>query len=371
MPVYKRGDIWWYDFTVNGERFRGSTESRTKEVALKVERRERDSAILGGVHYDPTLEEAADLWFAAKKAGRKDAKNAANRIEIMFRHIPKSTRVSTIGARIITEAMEARRFEPILRGKNRKDTGKLPSNSTINRDLIDTTLRPIMRYASKNLEAKVKDLPWADLRLPEPRGVVIWFTDEQIGVWASKLPYWHRPILRFILRYGVRLKEAFFDFETAVHDTPAGMDIYTRDRKNGPHVVTLLEEDAAEMRARIGRAREAGLNSPWFREMKDGSLRPIHWRGFQSASALALDRAGIEARPSHDARHHAGTMLLRLSKGDLAAVKELLGHEAIQSTMRYAHTSRDDLRSALSHAYGTTEPASSENTSDNKMLKNA
>lgn len=352
MPVYKRGDIWWYDFTVNGERYRGSTGARTKDVALKVERREHDAAILGGVHYDPTLEEATDLWFSAKKAGRKDAKNAATRIEIMFRHIPRSTRVSTIGARIITEAMEARRFEPILRGKNRKDTGKLPSNSTINRDLIDTTLRPIMRYCSKNLEATVKDLPWADLRLPEPRGVVSWFTDAQIEAWAAQLPFWHRPILRFILRYGVRLKEAFPSLE-AIHDGVDGMDIYTRDRKNGPHVVTLLEEDAAEMRARIGRARKAGLDTPWFREMKNGSLRPIHWRGFQSASDRALDLAGIDARPAHDGRHHAGTTLLRLTQGNLAAVKELLGHEAIASTMRYAHTSRDDLRNALSHAYGT------------------
>lgn len=105
--------------------------------------------------------------------------------------------------------------------------------------------------------------------------------------------------------------------------------------------------------------------------MKDGSLRPIHWRGFQSASDLALDRAGINARPAHDARHHAGTMLLRLSKGDLASVKELLGHEAIQSTMRYAHTSRDDLRTALRHAYATPEASDDEKTSENNGKKTA
>ncbi len=379
MPVYKRGEIWWYDFTVKGERFRGSTGARTKEVALKLERREYDAALLGDLHKPLTLEEATDLWFIARKAGRKDAANTARRIQILLRHIPGATPLADIGARTITEAMNARRFEPILRGKNRKDTGKLPTNSTINRDLIDSTLRPIMRYASRNLEAKVKDIPWSDLRLSEPRGVVIWFTDEQIDAWAEHLPHWHRPVLRFMLRYGVRLKEAFFDFNEAVHDGPAGMDIYTRNRKNGPHVVALLDEDAKEMRARIGRARAFNvgrpaaeqLTTPWFREMKDGSLRPIHWRGFQSASDLALDRAGINARPAHDARHHAGTMLLRLSKGDLASVKELLGHEAIQSTMRYAHTSRDDLRTALRHAYATPEAEDGENLSGNNGKKTA
>jgi integrase len=353
VPVYKRGDIWWYDFTVEGERFRGSTGARTKDVALKIERREHDAALLGGLHQPTlTLADVADLWFAARKAGRKDARTAALRIQIMLRHIPGATPVADIGPRMITEAMNARRFEPILRGKNRKDTGKLPSNSTINRDMIDSTLRPILRYASRNLEAPVRDIAWSDLRLTEPRGVVTWFTDDQITDWSGQLPAWHRPVLRFILRYGVRLKEAFFSLD-AIHDGPAGMDIYTRDRKNGPHVITLLDEDAAEIRARIGRARAAGIDTVWFREMKNGELRPIHWRGFQSASDRALDLASIQARPAHDGRHHAGTSLLRLSGGNLAAVQELLGHEAIQSTMRYAHTSRDDLRSALRHAYAT------------------
>lgn len=366
MPVYKRGDIWWYDFTIDNERYRGSTGARTKDVALKIERREHDAALLGGVSKPLTLAEVTDLWFAAKKAGKKDARNAAIRIAIMLRHIPGNTLISNIGARKITEAMNARRFEPVLRGSNRKDTGKLPSNSTINRDLIDTTLRPILRYASRNLEVQIKDIAWSDLRLPEPRGIVRWFTDQQIEDHAGKLPHWHRPVLRFVLRYGVRLREAFFDLDN-VHDTPAGMDIYVRDRKNGPHVITLIEDDAAEMRARIGRARKAGLTTAWFREMKNGELRPIHWRGFQSASARALDLAGIDARPVHDARHHAGTTLLRRSGGNLAAVKELLGHEAIASTMRYAHTSRDDLRSALRHAYGTTADTADENINkDNK-----
>lgn len=354
MAVYKRGKVWWYNFTIKGQRYRHSTGARTKEAALQIEKRDRDAAVLGTLRQSLTLEDAADLWFAAKKAGSKDAKNAAQRIVIMLRHIPGDTQVADIGARMITEAMTSRRFETIRRGRNGKDTGKALSNTTINHDIIDATTRPILRYASRNLEAQVRDIPWASLRLKEPPPIVSWFTDEQIAAWSSHLPVWHRPILHFMLRYGVRLKEAFFDLEH-IHDGPAGMDIYTRDRKNGPQVVTLIDEDAADIRARAGRARAAGLSTVWIREMKNGSLRPVHWRGFQSASDRALDLAGIKARPAHDARHHAGTTLLRRSGGDLAAVKELLGHEAIASTMRYAHTSRDDLRGKLRDVYATID----------------
>ena len=369
MPVFKRGDIWWFDFTVKGERYRGSTGARTKDIALKVERREHDAALLGGVSEPLTLARAADLWFTAKKAGRKSARDTALRLQIMLRLIPGETLVSAIGARTVTEAMDRRRFEPILKGKNRKDTGKLPTNSTINRDLIDSTLRPILRYASRNLEAQVKDIDWVELRLPEPKNRAHPFNAQQIEAWAAGLPVWHRPVLRFILRYGVRLKEAFPPLD-AVQDHGDVVDVYLRDRKNGePHIVTLIDEDAAEMRARVGRARAAGLDSFWFREMKNGSLRAIHWRGFQSASDRALDLAGMPgARPAHDGRHHAAMAFMR-GTGDLAAVKELLGHESVQSTMRYAHTSRDELRRKLRHVYGTTAATSDEESSENSALK--
>ncbi len=264
--------------------------------------------------------------------GKKSAIDTAQRIVTMLRHMDRRLPIREIGARHITAAMNARRVEPIRRGKNKKATGAYPSNGTVNRDIIDSTLRPILNYAATNLEADVKRIPWSDLRLPE-------------------------------VRQRVRLTEAFFSL-----DAIRGDDVYTRERKNGPQVVTLLPDDAADIRARAGRARAAGLDTVWFREMKSGELRAIQPRGFQSAAATSLKRAGVEdARAVHDARHHAGTMMLRGS-GNLAAVKELLGHENIQSTMRYAHTSREDLRRTLRHVYGTIEGERTENPSKDKTV---
>ena len=344
----KRGDIWHYDFTYKGVRYRNTTLCRLKSDAQAVEdqvRRDlREAAQLGGVHQpaEVTLEEAADLWFEARQKSLKSAPTTAHRIKIMLRCFGPQTLVTAIGARQITEAITRRRLEPTRQGK-------LPSNATVNRDLIDTTLRPILSYAATNLELPVKRIEWAKLRLQEPRERVRLFTQDEIERWMAELPMWHRPVLAFILRYGVRLTEAFFPID-ALH----GDDVYVRERKNGPHMVTLLPEDAAEIRARIGRARAAEIyETCWLRELKSGELVPIRWRGFQSASAAALRRAGIDARPAHDGRHHAGTTLHRATGGNLSVVKELLGHEAIASTMRYAHTSRDDVRNALRHTYGT------------------
>jgi len=350
VSVYKRGEVWFYDFTVNGERHRRSTGARSKEAALKVERRERDAAAVGGLH-QRTLSEVAALWFDARVAGRKSAITTAHRLKIMMRHIDGGLRVSEIGPSHVTDALNSRRVERVRR--NKVETDALPSAATANRDIIDSTLRPILRYAREALEQPVRHIEWKALRLKEPRERVALFTSDQVEAREAHLPHWHRPVGRFIRRYGVRLREAFFTLDQ-IHDDGSNLDIYTRERKNGPHVVSLTPSDAAEMRARIGRARAAGLDTPWFRERPDGALTPIHWRAYQQASAAANRKAGISARPAHDDRHHAATSLLRKS-GNLAAVKALLGHEDVKSTLRYAHTSQEDLRRTLRHAYDTPE----------------
>ncbi len=46
MAVYKRGKRWYYDFTVNGERFNLSTMAKTKRIAEDIERTERNRLLL-------------------------------------------------------------------------------------------------------------------------------------------------------------------------------------------------------------------------------------------------------------------------------------------------------------------------------------
>ena len=216
------------------------------------------------------------------------------------------------------------------------------------------------------MEEPVKPIPWRKLRLQEPKGRTRSFTSAELVDWLGEMPEWHRPLMRFILRYGVRLAEAFFPLAAL---NAEACEVIVRDRKNGlPHVVTLIPEDARDLAARASRAQAAGLDTVWFRQMRTGKkeLRAIKPRGVQSASYVALRRAEVaDARPIHDGRHHAATTFLRAS-GRLELVKELLGHEAITSTMRYAHTDRADLRKAMRHAYGTRETQAAKNAIQDK-----
>lgn len=358
MSLYKRGDVWHYDFQYGGYRFRGTTGETSKPKAARVEAERRQEAErtvkLGGrAERAPlTLREVADKWFASQVAGKKTALTTAMRLKILFRHIDPDLPVSQVGSREIADAILSRRVEPI-RQSPKNGEPRLPTNATVNRDLIDSTLRPILNFAEDTLEQEVKRIKWAKHRLKEPKGRVRSFSAEEIEAWRAELPEWHRPVFDFIGRYGVRLDEAFFP-PSAVN-IEIGEVILT-DTKNGlDHPLQVLDSDLPDLAARKGRAQAAGLPTIWFRD-EAGELTPIHWRAFQSASRAALDRAGIlNARPAHDLRHHAATTLYRAT-GNIKLVQDLLNHQNIASSARYAHTNKADLRKALRETYATKSP---------------
>lgn len=349
MSLYKRGEVWHYDFTVNRKRERGSTGFKKKADAAEYVEQLRRTLKLGTTPDRPpvTLGKAADQWFRAKIADKKTATTVAQRLKILFRHIERTTPVGQIGAREIEEAMIARSVE-----KTRQ--GRLPTASTINRDMIDTTLRPILAYAEEAMEEAVKRIKWAKLRRQEPKGRTRSFTGEEIATWREALPDWHRPVFDFIGRYGPRLQEAFFAPEA--YDPNTG-EIKLTDTKNGlDHVIVLLDEDIGPMNARWARAVAAKLDTVWFRE-EGGKLYPIHWRAFQSASKAALEKAEIaNARPVHDLRHHAATTLYRAT-GNIKLVQDLLNHQTVASSARYSHTNKADLKAAMRHAHATKSGA--------------
>lgn len=352
MAVFKRGGYWHYDFVLDGERYRGSTRlpATTEKPPANVRNHVkaiRERAIVGELSRGAlTIMDAAEKWFAARALGKKSAQTTVFRISIMLRHIGRDTLVPAIDDAAIEGAIQSRRLEPIHKGSK---TVRFPANATVNRDIIDT-LRPILRYAKRYLRQNTSDIEWTDLRLEQPRERVREFTAEEMVAWKAKLPAWHWPIVEFMARYGTRLRETFF--------APGAFDgervvIAAADRKNArTHVLPILPEHRPDIAARAARARAAGLDTIWFREIEaDGerALQPIHWRAFQSASKKALGLAGVkDARPAHDLRHHAATMALRRSN-NLGAVKRLLGHDNIQSTMRYAHSDEADVLKALGH----------------------
>lgn len=369
MSVYKpaKSPYFQYDFQIKGRRFHGSTGVETRRAAEEVERRIRRAAALGELDDASlmTLDQVAARWWDEHGSTLKGGDRLEARIERVVTLIGPTTPIRDITTKTVARAIERRRGQTRVHSKAENAREYRPSDSTVNRDMIDT-LRPILNRARRTWEAKLPEIDWAALRRAEPKPKPTEFAgDEYDRMLAEVRPHWC-PMIDFAKKYGVRLAELFFGLDDLDVSNPQDARVKLRDRKGGDqHVIPLLADDAALMAARLGRARKAGLKTIWFREKRlpgpGGAiiLKPLTYGGLEIAVRRAMTRSGLREskgmRGIHATRHHAAMQTLRKTK-NLRVAQLLLGHADIKSTMVYAHAIEDDVRAALSQLHGTADP---------------
>lgn len=315
-----------------------------------------------------TLDHAAGRWWDEHGRTLKGGDRLESRIERVVTLIGPAVPISQITTKVVARAIERRRGQIRVHSKAKDAKGYLPSNSTVNRDMIDT-LRPILNRARRTWEAKLPEIDWAALRRAEPKPRPTEFAgDDYERMLAHVRPHWH-GMIDFARRYGVRLAELFFSLDDLDVSDLDNARVKLRERKGGDeHVIPLLPEDAALMAACLGRARAAKLDTVWFREQRlpgpGGKviLKPLTYGGLEIAVRRAMTRSGLRASKGmkgiHATRHHAAMQTLRRT-GNLRVAQLLLGHADIKSTMVYAHAIEDDVRKALAEVHGEgSEPVS-------------
>ena len=85
--------------------------------------------------------------------------------------------------------------------------------------------------------------------------------------------------------------------------------------------------------------------------------RVWHQRRIRTAFENAVENAKLDDFRFHDTRHHFASWFM-MRGGGLQALKELLGHADIKTTLIYAHLSPAHLRSEVAKTERTVEPAS-------------
>lgn len=360
MSVYKSQNsrFWQYDFQQKGRRFHGSTGVESKRAAEQVERDLRQQAALGLLDNASlmTLDLAAGRWWEEKGKGLKDSARLLGRIERMIAVVGANTPINAITTKSMATAIQKRRGQAFTKSKAKDAKLYLPSDSTVNRDMIDS-LRPILNRARKAWGATLPEIDWEELRLSEPKAKPTEFAgDDLSSVLAQVKPHWH-DLIHLATRYGCRLSELFFplaDLDVADHDNAR---VRLRERKGGDdHIIPLLPEDAAMLAARKGRAQAADIDTVWFREIaskvkgRPAKLRALKYNGAAIAMRRAMTRSGLRAakgmKGAHAMRHHSAMQILRGTE-NLRLAQALLGHADIKSTMVYAHALESDVKKGL------------------------
>ena len=325
MGVYRKGRFWHYDFIIKGRRYFGSTGQENKRAAEAVERTRRLEAAtgIGEDAGDMTLDLAASRYYDEVNSTLAAETDLLRRLRVVLECFGKGKLLKEIDTASVAEAVRKRRRYP----------GRSPAPATINRDMIDHTMRPLLNRARKVWGARsLPSIDWRSVRLKEPKGLVREYSAKEIEAWRSGLEPVPRFALDLMLTYGLRFGELFF-LPAAVDGSAARLTL--TGRKSGDSLSLPLLQEHARVLAAMASTRKA-----------DQTVFPYTYWGLHSRIRTAAAKAGLGERAIHGARHHAATTLLR-STGNLKLTQRMLGHASIQSTMRYAHATEGDLRSAL------------------------
>jgi integrase len=342
--LVKRGDIWHYDFRLQGNRFHGSTEFAEREKAerrlaeIKAEKSEYLKQLNGAIPW--TFGMAATTWWQHKGQHRKDRKDVFRFIEWMQIQIGPKRALSTIDNQVVAQLVAKRRAEGVKAG-------------TVNRSITEP-MRAILRYA-EFLEQPVKRINWREHLLKEDAERVREMSaDEEQRLFAAFRQDF-LPIIKFLLSTGIRRAEACNLVWNDVDMNTATMTVRgkggTVDRRPLPKAaMAILQGELGNHPTRVFTyvvKRHEFANAPL------GSRVPICPDTLSTAYWRARKNSGVTDLRLHDIRHTTASRVVRKT-GNLMAASKALGHKRITTTQRYAHLAAEDVRAALDAAASPT-----------------
>lgn len=320
----KGSPYWHYDFAVQGRRFRGSTETSSRDDAAIIEAQLRRDALLGKIlDRKPriTLDQAFGRYWLEHAYRLPGAKTIEYQLANL-KALPTSAWLDDLGDNDVAKYVARRRAKV--------------SDSTVNREL--TILRAVVRMAGARWGVEVSAINWKAhwLHEPDPREDGYVTAEQALRLIDCAAPYLRDPI-RFSLLTGVRLANCLkLNWsQVRMHDRLIVFRVKSR-RPGGKRHVVEMSEAVFVLLANLG-PQDHG---PVF--LRRG--RPI--KSWRTAWEGARQRAGLEHVRWHDLRHSFASWLVQ-DGVPIPVVRQLLGHQDIKTTLRYAHWAPEAKREAV------------------------
>lgn len=349
MSLYqpKNSRFWQYDFVWQGERVSGSTRETSKRRAQAVEDAKKLEVKTSTGKPQRTLDVVALSYWETTGKHAVDAKGDEERLYRLIKYIGADRPMSQIAEPEISKAIDARRKEGNLRGKSAKPL----SNATINRTVPELFKR-VHQHARFVMKVEVAEINWKVVRLqePEPRSREL-SRDEEDALFKSLRTDMHAIVL-FALATGLRKENAVSIRRRDIDLRQRQLTVKVKSDRPGrkTHCIPLTEAMVELLTTEMSLHRHDRVFS-YQPHDTHGNPKPGAERRPMTIAALrpqwkrALTGAKIEDFRWHDLRHTAGSRCARIA--GLNVTKELLGHESIATTTRYAHVTRHDMLQAM------------------------
>lgn len=326
----KASRFYHYDFQIRGRRFHGSCGTEDFEEAKAIEAEARVRAKTGDHSKGRfTISEALGTYWQDVCSHQPSAKTSSSQAAAILAVIAPKTRLDQL------RNSDIMRFARIRRAT--------VSNATVNRQI--QFLGRAIRHMERIHRAEVAELDLKAAITKEPSERVRELSTDEQSRLLKHLRADLQPLVKFALMTGARqgsiigLKWRDVDFAASR---------ITFRLKGGKAMRFPMNREIRALLSAMPKSNVVETRAFVFTYLgEDGERRRIRKNGHVFGDFReALRLAEIEDFRFHDLRHTFATRMLRAT-GNLKLVSRLLGHESIETTMRYAHVLDDDLASAM------------------------
>lgn len=327
MSIYPRGDVWYYLFYINGRRYRGSTKTKNKKQAERVEAKARVTAEAGESlrpKRAPLVREFATQfteWLDKTSLEQKTKSDYKNGSRLVLQTPLSGMRMDQITA----DDVETTKFH----------------ESPFSRNCAIRTLR---RMLGKARDWKViREVPKIKTVKVFPRDRMVTVDDEKRLLAACPRPL--NDVLTIMLDSGLRDGEVIrmrfenINWMNAFYFNPRGKT--RKARRPVPlseRVITLLNDRHQKQR----RGAEG-----WVFPSARSRSGHIELSGIEHMFRKIARKLRIpDSLKLYCARHTFGTVAMAETKNP-GLVKEVMGHESLDTTMGYLHPETSQIKAVI------------------------
>ncbi len=335
MSVYKRGEVYWFEFVFQGRRYRDTTGLSNKNAALNVEairRAELAEGRAGIVKREPcpTFEDFMETVFLPWSK-REHAAHPRTHMRYLVSAKPLRAFFGKMPLDTITSGHVER---------YKLDRSGHVGPAGTNRDMAN--LRSILNLAIR--QERISRNPVIGVRfLQEGPGCMRAVSHEEQMRYLAAATQPLEDVAKLIVETGMCPEEVFSIRKEDVHLSVSGGSYLfvpfgkTKFRRRN---VPLTAEALA-----ILRRRKAEAEGPFVFPRKHDSSKPL--TTVYKAHLEALETTKIKPPfRLYDLRHTFGSRMA-MAGVELATLRELMGHSNISTTMRYVHPTPEHKRAAV------------------------